>query len=126
MAADQKSRWTKEIDWLLSVSDHIVEFVPSRQVAENGTCMEVKKIPLFQYLLLLYYSSIQLHFQFVIQQYSVKHHCVNQLKLTRFHVKQIMITQQRQDLQMNIPALRKLDAMLLVSTGMLYLDNLLN
>lgn len=30
-------------------------------------------------------------------------------------VKQIMITQQRRDLQMNIPALRKLDAMLLVS-----------
>jgi hypothetical protein len=30
-----------------------------------------------------------------------------------------MITQQRQDLQMNIPALRKLDAMLLVSMGML-------
>ncbi|CAD6271235.1 unnamed protein product [Miscanthus lutarioriparius] len=65
MAADQKSRWKKEIDWLLSVADHIVEFVPSQQVAENGTCME------------------------------------------------IMITQQRQDLQMNIPALRKLDAMLL-------------
>lgn len=65
MAADQKARWTKEIDWLLSVADHIVEFVPSQQVSENGTCME------------------------------------------------IMVTQQRQDLQMNIPALRKLDAMLL-------------
>jgi hypothetical protein len=29
-------------------------------------------------------------------------------------VKQVMITQQRKDLQMNIPALRKLDMMLLV------------
>lgn len=47
MAPDQKSRWTKEIDWLLSVSDHIVEFVPSRQVAENGTCMEVRNSPYF-------------------------------------------------------------------------------
>ncbi|NP_001142126.1 uncharacterized LOC100274290 [Zea mays] len=65
MADDQKSRWKKEVDWLLSVADHIVEFVPSQQVAENGTSVE------------------------------------------------IMITQQRQDLQMNIPALRKLDAMLL-------------
>nr|ACG29985.1 pollen-specific kinase partner protein [Zea mays] len=65
MAAEQKSRWKKEIYWLLSVADHIVEFVPSQQVAENGTCME------------------------------------------------IMVTQQRQDLKMNIPALRKLDAMLL-------------
>ncbi|KAF0928296.1 hypothetical protein E2562_039407 [Oryza meyeriana var. granulata] len=70
MAADQKSRWRREIDWLLSVADHIVEFVPSKQVFEDGTSME------------------------------------------------IMITQQRQDLQMNIPALRKLDAMLLE-----YLDN---
>ncbi|KAG8069359.1 hypothetical protein GUJ93_ZPchr0005g14634 [Zizania palustris] len=70
MAADQKARWRKEIDWLLSVADHIVEFVPSKQVSDDGTSME------------------------------------------------IMITQQRQDLQMNIPALRKLDAMLLE-----YLDN---
>ncbi|CAL5096222.1 unnamed protein product [Urochloa decumbens] len=70
MAADQKARWQKEIDWLLSVADHIVEFVPSQQVSENGTRME------------------------------------------------IMVTQQRQDLQMNVPALCKLDAMLLG-----YLDN---
>uniref|UniRef100_A0A0D9WJN2 PRONE domain-containing protein n=1 Tax=Leersia perrieri TaxID=77586 RepID=A0A0D9WJN2_9ORYZ len=70
MAADQKARWRREIDWLLSVTDHIVEFVPSKQVSEDGTTME------------------------------------------------IMITQQRQDLQMNVPALRKLDAMLLE-----YLDN---
>jgi hypothetical protein len=42
MAAEQKSRWKKEIYWLLSVADHIVEFVPSQQVAENGTCMEVR------------------------------------------------------------------------------------
>jgi hypothetical protein len=32
-----------------------------------------------------------------------------------------MVTQQRQDLQMNIPALRKLDGMLLVSMGLLIL-----
>ncbi|KAG2617577.1 rop guanine nucleotide exchange factor 12-like [Panicum virgatum] len=70
MAADQKARWQKEIDWLLSVADHIVEFVPSQQMSDHGTCME------------------------------------------------IMVTQQRQDLQMNIPALRKLDGMLLE-----YLDN---
>ncbi|KAM0921926.1 hypothetical protein ACQ4PT_006525 [Festuca glaucescens] len=65
MAPEQKARWTKEIDWLLSVADHIVEFVPSRQVSDDGSTMEV------------------------------------------------MITQQRKDLQMNIPALRKLDMMLL-------------
>ncbi|PRQ46533.1 putative PRONE domain-containing protein [Rosa chinensis] len=62
MSPDRKARWVKEIGWLLSVTDHIVEFVPSQQ---NGTNME------------------------------------------------IMMTQQRKDLHINIPALRKLDAMLL-------------
>ncbi|GER45001.1 Rop guanine nucleotide exchange factor [Striga asiatica] len=65
MAADTKARWRKEIDWLLSVTDHIVEFVPSKQRSKDGTNME------------------------------------------------IMVTRQRNDLHMNIPALRKLDAMLL-------------
>uniref|UniRef100_A0A0E0JMC3 PRONE domain-containing protein n=1 Tax=Oryza punctata TaxID=4537 RepID=A0A0E0JMC3_ORYPU len=31
MSADRRARWNKEIDWLLSVTDHIVEFVPSQQ-----------------------------------------------------------------------------------------------
>ncbi|VAI57494.1 unnamed protein product [Triticum turgidum subsp. durum] len=70
MAPDTKERWKKEVGWLLSVTDHIVEFVPTRQTAENGTTME------------------------------------------------IMSTAQRRDLQINIPALRKLDAMLIG-----YMDN---
>ncbi|KAL7096967.1 hypothetical protein ACP275_10G113300 [Erythranthe tilingii] len=65
MSADRKARWKKEIDWLLSVTDYIVEFVPSQQKSKDGTNME------------------------------------------------IMVTQQRRDLLMNIPALRKLDVMLL-------------
>ncbi|KAI4387404.1 hypothetical protein MLD38_005241 [Melastoma candidum] len=64
MAQERKGRWKKEIDWLLSVTDYIVEFVPTQQ-STNGVSMEV------------------------------------------------MTTKQRTDLQMNIPALRKLDAMLL-------------
>ncbi|KAI3945227.1 hypothetical protein MKX01_034988 [Papaver californicum] len=70
MSAERKARWRKEIEWLLSVSDHIVEFVPSQQTSKEGVNME------------------------------------------------IMVTRQRTDLHMNIPALRKLDAMLLD-----YLDN---
>ncbi|KAG8055882.1 hypothetical protein GUJ93_ZPchr0001g32292 [Zizania palustris] len=70
MSGDRRTRWNKEIDWLLSVTDHIVEFVPSQHASMDGTTMEV------------------------------------------------MGTQQRRDLLMNIPALRKLDAMLLE-----YLDN---
>ncbi|PKA54450.1 Rho guanine nucleotide exchange factor 8 [Apostasia shenzhenica] len=70
MSTETKIRWRREIDLLLSVTDHIVEFVPSQQVGKDGSNME------------------------------------------------IMTTQQRKDLLMNIPALRKLDAMLLG-----YLDN---
>ncbi|GMI93805.1 MATERNAL EFFECT EMBRYO ARREST 64, ROP (rho of plants) guanine nucleotide exchange factor 12 [Hibiscus trionum] len=65
MTAERKSRWRKEIDWLFSVSDWIVEFVPSQQKNKDGSNME------------------------------------------------IMITKQRADLLMNIPALRTLDTMLL-------------
>ncbi|PKA64734.1 Rho guanine nucleotide exchange factor 8 [Apostasia shenzhenica] len=65
MSSERKARWRREIDLLLSVTDHIVEFVPSQQVGKDGTSME------------------------------------------------IMTTKQRKDLFMNIPALRKLDAMLL-------------
>uniref|UniRef100_I1NRT4 PRONE domain-containing protein n=2 Tax=Oryza glaberrima TaxID=4538 RepID=I1NRT4_ORYGL len=70
MAPDRKGRWKKEVGWLLSVADHIVEFVAKKQVLDNGVEMEV------------------------------------------------MGTQQRRDLQANIPALRKIDTMLLD-----YLDN---
>ncbi|KAL0699485.1 hypothetical protein Bca4012_055607 [Brassica carinata] len=65
MPQDRQARWKKEIDWLLSVTDHIVEFVPSQQTSKDGVCTE------------------------------------------------IMVTRQRGDLLMNIPALRKLDTMLI-------------
>ncbi|KAG5022021.1 hypothetical protein JHK82_017897 [Glycine max] len=65
MSSERKARWRKEIEWLLSVTDYIVEFAPSQQIAKDGTSME------------------------------------------------IMTTRQRTDLLMNIPALRKLDAMLI-------------
>ncbi|GMI88579.1 ROP (rho of plants) guanine nucleotide exchange factor 8 [Hibiscus trionum] len=41
MSPERKARWRKEMDWLLSVTDHIVEFVPSQQIAKDGTCMEI-------------------------------------------------------------------------------------
>ena len=44
MDPDRKVRWKKEVDWLLSVTDYIVEFVPSQQKAKDGTTMEVKSI----------------------------------------------------------------------------------
>jgi hypothetical protein len=42
MAPDRKARWKKEVGWLLSVADHIVEFVAKKQVLDNGVEMEVR------------------------------------------------------------------------------------
>lgn len=117
MADDQKARWTKEIDWLLSVADHIVEFVPSQQVSENGTCMEVR-LPFSVPIVVLFSFTVTIS---IIQWYILPLLKLHYLELNYLLVKQIMVTQQRQDLQMNIPALRKLDAMLLVSMGLLIL-----
>ena len=41
MSLERKARWRKEIDWLLCVSDYIVEFVPSQQKSKDGANMEV-------------------------------------------------------------------------------------
>lgn len=46
MSPERKSRWRKEIEWLLSVTDHIVEFVPSQQKSMDGTNMEVINLSL--------------------------------------------------------------------------------
>lgn len=67
LSEDRRTRWRREMEWLLSVSDHIVELVPSWQTFPDGSSTEV------------------------------------------------MITRPRSDLHLNLPALRKLDAMLLDS-----------
>lgn len=41
MKEDSKKRWRKEVDWLLSITDHIVEFVPVQHTARDGSNMEV-------------------------------------------------------------------------------------
>ncbi|KAJ0979578.1 hypothetical protein J5N97_015052 [Dioscorea zingiberensis] len=65
LPAEKKSMWRREMQWLLSVSDHIVEFVPSWQTFPDGSKLEV------------------------------------------------MTCRPRSDLYINLPALRKLDNMLL-------------
>jgi len=52
MPAERRARWRKEIDWLLSVTDYVVEFAPSQQKNKDGTNMEVVYL-----LLLLHYIS---------------------------------------------------------------------
>lgn len=47
MSIERRARWRKEIEWLLSVADHIVEFVPSQQTSiVDGTNMEVISLSL--------------------------------------------------------------------------------
>lgn len=65
MSPEMRARWRKEIDWLLSVTDYIVEMVPVKQKSKDGTNMM-----------------------------------------------EVMTTRKRNDLNINIPALRKLDTML--------------
>ncbi|KAL7136376.1 hypothetical protein ABFS83_10G025700 [Erythranthe nasuta] len=38
---DKKSMWRREMEWLLCVSDHIVELIPSWQTFPDGTKLEV-------------------------------------------------------------------------------------
>ncbi|KAJ0524106.1 putative PRONE domain, Rop guanine nucleotide exchange factor [Helianthus annuus] len=41
MPEDRKRRWRREVGWLLSVTDYIVEFVASQQTSKGGSNMEV-------------------------------------------------------------------------------------
>lgn len=65
LPAQKKLKWRRDMEWLLSVSDHIVELTPSLQTFPDGTKLEV------------------------------------------------MTSRPRSDLYVNLPALRKLDNMLL-------------
>ncbi|XP_057778046.1 rop guanine nucleotide exchange factor 7-like [Salvia miltiorrhiza] len=65
LQVEKKLMWRREMDWIVCVSDHIVEFVPSWQTFPDGTKLEV------------------------------------------------MTSRPRVDLYVNLPALRKLDNMLL-------------
>ncbi|PWA50868.1 PRONE domain-containing protein [Artemisia annua] len=38
---EKKRKWRKEVNWLLSVTDNIVEFVPSQQIGKDGSNMEM-------------------------------------------------------------------------------------
>lgn len=51
---EKRARWRKEIDWLLAVTDHIVEFVPTEQVLKDGQSMEVRSNFLFAFLFRLH------------------------------------------------------------------------
>lgn len=41
LSIERRTMWRRELEWLLSVSDHIVEFVPSWQHYPDGSSTEV-------------------------------------------------------------------------------------
>lgn len=43
LPAHKKLKWRREMEWLLSVSDHIVELTPCFQTFPDGTKLEVSK-----------------------------------------------------------------------------------
>jgi len=38
---EKKEMWRREMEWLVSVSDHIVELIPSWQTFPDGSKLEV-------------------------------------------------------------------------------------
>ncbi|XP_009785255.1 rop guanine nucleotide exchange factor 14 [Nicotiana sylvestris] len=73
LAEDRKRKWKREMDWLLSPTNHMIELVPAKQNGSNGQKLE------------------------------------------------IMTPKARADIHMNLPALQKLDSMLLEA-----LDSMVN
>lgn len=43
LAEERKSRWQREMDWLLSPTNYMVELVPAKQNGANGRMLEVLK-----------------------------------------------------------------------------------
>ena len=41
LAEEKKNKWGREMDWLLSPTNYMVELVPAKQSGANGGTMEV-------------------------------------------------------------------------------------
>lgn len=42
LSKERKSRWQRELDWLLSPTNYMVELVPAKQNGANGRMLEVR------------------------------------------------------------------------------------
>jgi hypothetical protein len=52
LASERRVMWQREMEWLLSVSDHIVELVPALQTFPDGSTLEVRMTQLVFWFLL--------------------------------------------------------------------------
>ena len=95
LAEERKNKWHREMDWLLSPTKYMVELVPSKQSGANGRTMEVL-------------------FMFVGFRLTGQHPFYNVVRFMYFFFEQIMTPKVRADIHINLPALQKLDSMLIV------------
>lgn len=96
LSEERKSKWQREMDWLLSPTNYMVELVPAKQSGANGGMFEVSFI-----------SARWERMDYFI------HHLAVKIRVLLFF-KQIMTPKARADIHMNLPALQKLDSMLIV------------
>ncbi|KAK4364812.1 hypothetical protein RND71_016170 [Anisodus tanguticus] len=100
LAEDGKRKWKREMEWLLSPANHMIELVPAKQNGSNGQKMEVS-VTFSHPLNVFHHSKFYAKFNFPLEQ--------------------IMTPKARADIHMNLPALQKLDSMLLEA-----LDSMVN
>ena len=93
LSEERMAKWRKEMDWLLSPANYMVELVPAKQSGANGRTFEVSVFP---------YSFDQLFY--IIFLCFVK----------TWTLEQIMTPKARADVHINLPALQKIDSMLIV------------
>lgn len=77
MPAERKSMWKREMEWLICVSDHIVELIPSWQTFPDGKKLEV----ILDVVLSLFSDHILLSLSFFSEDGKMK----NDILKLRFH-----------------------------------------
>ncbi|KAL3686593.1 hypothetical protein R1sor_009167 [Riccia sorocarpa] len=102
LAPERRTMWRREMEWLLCVSDHVVELVPSWQTFPDGSSLEVS---------VLHTSGDD----FLSDGTSLRFAYLRAFSVGEIGILQVMVSRPRTDLHVNLPALRKLDAMLLDS-----------
>ncbi|KAK4788163.1 hypothetical protein SAY86_019482 [Trapa natans] len=98
---ERKIRWRREMDWLVSPTNYMVELVPAKQSGADGCTLEVA-FPLILRLLAigLYILSTPIDVGSPFVSFLITW-------------EQIMTPKARADIHMNVPALQKLDSILI-------------
>jgi len=130
---DKKANWRKEMDWLLSPTNYMVELVPAKQTSSNGRTFEVTPWSLYcnENLVLVLrddgvcslikseeteYCSWFTHELIFCMDFGTDYFEILTPNLCKTSgcLKQIMTPKARADVHMNLPALQKIDSMLIV------------